>query len=76
MKALDMLIYGLLLAGALNWGLVGLFDFNPVAAIFGEISAITRLLYVLVGFAAIYDIVNIKSIWKRWGVHYKEPAHV
>ena len=75
MKMLDMFVYGLLLAGALNWGLVGLFDFNIVAAIFGEVSGVTRLLYIFVGLAAAYDIINIKSIWKRWNAHYKEPAH-
>ena len=40
--------------GAFNWGLVGLFGFNLVAAIFGATSALTRIIYVLVGLAGIY----------------------
>ncbi len=74
MKTLDMVVYVLLLIGALSWGLVGLFDFNIVAAIFGEMAPISRILYVIVGLAALYDIVAIKTIWKRWDVHFKKPA--
>jgi uncharacterized membrane protein YuzA (DUF378 family) len=40
--------------GAFNWGLVGLFGFNLVAAIFGATSALTRIVYVLIGLAGIY----------------------
>ena len=48
----------LVVIGALNWGLVGLFRFNLVAAIFGELSAISRIIYVLVAVAGIYLIVD------------------
>lgn len=47
----------LLVIGGLNWGLVGLFRFDLIAAIFGEMSALSRIIYVLVGLAAIYKIV-------------------
>ncbi len=40
--------------GAINWGLVGLFDFNLVAAIFGEMTVLSRIIYVLVGLSGIY----------------------
>ncbi len=73
-KKFDIIVYGLLLIGAVNWGLVGLFGFNMVATIFGEMSVLSRLVYCLVGFAAIYDLVAIKSIWKRWNIHYRTPA--
>jgi uncharacterized protein len=43
----------LLVIGGLNWLLVGLFDFDLVAAIFGEMSALSRVVYVLVGISAI-----------------------
>jgi uncharacterized membrane protein YuzA (DUF378 family) len=46
-----------------------------VAAIFGEMSVLSRLVYSLVGLAAVYDIVAIKAIWKRWGMHYGAPSH-
>ena len=75
MKTLDVVVWLLLAIGGLNWGLVGFFNFDLVAAIFGEMSALSRIVYALVGCAAVYDILAIKAIWKRWGMHYTEPAH-
>ena len=43
----------LLVVGGLNWLLVGLFNFDLVAAIFGDMSAVSRLVYVLVGLSAV-----------------------
>ncbi|MBO4285068.1 MAG: DUF378 domain-containing protein [Alphaproteobacteria bacterium] len=40
--------------GALNWGLIGLFNFNLVAAIFGDMSLLSRIVYILVGLSAIW----------------------
>jgi len=47
----------LLIVGGLNWGLVGLFKFDLVAKIFGEMSILARLLYVAVAFSAIIILV-------------------
>jgi uncharacterized membrane protein YuzA (DUF378 family) len=47
----------LLIIGGLNWGLVGLADIDLVAAIFGEGSLLSRIIYVLVGLAAIVSAV-------------------
>jgi uncharacterized membrane protein YuzA (DUF378 family) len=47
----------LIIIGALNWGLVGFFKFDLVAAIFGEKSGISRLVYALVGLAAVLYII-------------------
>ncbi|NPV61041.1 MAG: DUF378 domain-containing protein [Methanotrichaceae archaeon] len=47
----------LVVVGGLNWGLIGLFNFNLVAAIFGEGSMLSNIIYVLVGLAALYLIV-------------------
>lgn len=44
----------LVIIGAINWGLVGLFDFNLVAALFGDDSALTNLIYILVGLSGLY----------------------
>jgi uncharacterized protein len=44
----------LVIVGGLNWGLVGAFNFNLVAAPFGPMSMLTRAVYVLVGLSAIY----------------------
>jgi uncharacterized membrane protein YuzA (DUF378 family) len=75
MNTFDILVYGLLLIGALNWGLVGFFRFDLVAEIFGRMSVLSRLVYAVVGLAAVYDILAIKMIWKRWGVHYHNAVH-
>ncbi|MEN6386663.1 MAG: DUF378 domain-containing protein [Phycisphaerales bacterium] len=74
-KTIDVVVWILLIIGGLNWGLVGLFNFNLVAAIFGEMSTLSRIVYVLVGFAALYDLFAIKAITRRWGAHEHE-AHV
>jgi uncharacterized protein len=46
----------LVIIGGLNWGLVGFFKFDLVAAIFGDMSALTRIVYALVGLSALYMI--------------------
>lgn len=64
-NALDMIMFVLLVVGGLNWGLVGFFDWDLVAAISGDASAIARVVYALVGIAAVYHLVmmprNMKS---------------
>jgi len=55
-SAIDWIALVLVIVGGLNWGLVGLFNFDLVAAIFGEMSTISRAVYSLVGLAAIYMI--------------------
>jgi len=47
----------LVIVGGLNWGLVGILNFNLVAAIFGAMTLITRIVYTLVGLAAIYLLI-------------------
>lgn len=56
MKTLDNIALALLIIGGLNWLLVGVADFNLVAAIFGEGSMLARIVYVIVGLAALYCI--------------------
>ncbi|WP_420420885.1 DUF378 domain-containing protein [Simkania sp.] len=65
MKKLDVLVAILLVIGGLNWGLVGLFDFNLVDFIFGGYY-IDRVIYVIVGIAAVYQAVGWNAIRKRW----------
>ncbi|HEX2558706.1 DUF378 domain-containing protein [Phenylobacterium sp.] len=57
MKALNLITLMLVIIGGVNWGLVGLFDFNLVAALFGEDSALSRVVYTLVGLSAVYQLV-------------------
>jgi uncharacterized membrane protein YuzA (DUF378 family) len=63
MKKLDLLAALFLIVGGLNWGLVAIAKFDLVAAIFGldfgETNAATRVVYGLVGLAAVYGIVTL-----------------
>ncbi|MDX9858439.1 MAG: DUF378 domain-containing protein [candidate division Zixibacteria bacterium] len=67
MKTLDIIVAVLLVVGGLNWGLVGLFDFNLVATLFGT-SLVATIVYVLVGLSALYQVLSLKGIQRRWGV--------
>lgn len=61
MSGMDWVVWILLFVGGLNWGLVGAFDYNLVGSIFGDDSAITRVIYVLVGIAAIWSLITAFS---------------
>lgn len=54
MKFIDILALILILIGALNWGLIGFFSFDLVRVVFGNMSVLSRIIYALVGIAAIY----------------------
>lgn len=56
MKALDTIALILVIVGAINWGLIGFFDFDLVAALLGTMSAASRIVYSLVGIAGLYAI--------------------
>jgi uncharacterized membrane protein YuzA (DUF378 family) len=45
-----------MIIGAINWGLIGALGFNLVTAIFGDMTAVTRIVYVLVGLAGLYGL--------------------
>lgn len=59
MSVLNKLTLLLLVVGGLNWGLVGLFDFDLVAAIFGEMSPLSRIVYTLVGASALWQLLAL-----------------
>lgn len=56
MNSLDWSALVLVLIGGINWGLIGIFKFDLVAALFGEMSVLSRIIYTLVGVAALYLI--------------------
>ena len=56
MKILDTIALTLVIIGAVNWGLIGFFEFDLVAALFGEMTAFSRIIYCLVGIAGLYAI--------------------
>lgn len=53
---LDIISLTLVIVGALNWGLIGLFNFDLVAALFGKMSMLSRIVYSLVGIAGLYAL--------------------
>lgn len=56
MKVIDTIALVLIIIGAINWGLVGIFNFNLVDAIFGAMSTISRIIYILVGISGLWAI--------------------
>ena len=65
MNGLDWTAMVLLIIGGLNWGLVGLANFDLVAAIFGEMSALSRIVYALVGLSALWCIYTATKLGGR-----------
>jgi uncharacterized membrane protein YuzA (DUF378 family) len=70
MKKLDIVAAALLVIGGLNWGLVAVAQFDLVAWIvgldFGQTNVASRVVYGLVGLAAIYQIAQQRAIRQRW----------
>lgn len=66
MKTLDVIAAILLVIGGLNWGLIGALNFNLVEFLFGQLPILVRIIYGIVGLAAIYQILQYKEIQKRW----------
>lgn len=56
MKVIDTIALVLVIIGAINWGLIGIFNFNLVDAIFGTMSVISRIIYTLVGIAGLWSM--------------------
>ncbi len=54
MKYLDCTALTIAIIGALNWGLIGLFNFNLVSFLFGDMSLLSRIVYILVGICGLY----------------------
>ena len=56
MKIIDIIALILIIVGAINWGLIGIFNFNLVETIFGGFNALVRIIYSLVGIAGLWGI--------------------
>ena len=56
MKIIDKIALLLVIIGAINWGLIGIFNFNLVSTLFGDMSIISRIVYILVGISGIWGI--------------------
>ena len=70
MRKLAILAAVLVVIGGLNWGLVAIAEFDVVAALagldFGETNVLTRVVYGLVGLAALYQVAQQSAIRQRW----------
>jgi hypothetical protein len=73
MKSLDVTAAVLLVIGGLNWGLVGAANYDLVATIFGEMTPLSRLIYGVVGVAALYQALQWKAIQHRWSAAQTVP---
>lgn len=66
MKPLNLITLILIIVGGLNWGLVGLFQFDLVAAIFGgQDSGLARIVYILVGASAVWQLIPLTKAFGR-----------
>ena len=65
MKTLDVVTATLLTVGGLNWGLVGAAQFDLVAGLFGEMSPLSRTVYLLVGLSAVYQALQWRGAQQR-----------
>jgi uncharacterized protein len=69
-KSLDILTAALVVVGGLNWGLVAIAEFDLVATLagleFGETNVASRVVYGLVGVAALYQLAQQSAIRRRW----------
>jgi len=65
MKALDVIVAILVIIGGLNWGIIGITEFNVVEFLFSN-TYVDRVIYTLVGIAALYQIFLQKGIQRRW----------
>lgn len=68
MKTLDTVALVLVIVGGLNWLLIGLFDFDLVSSLFGEGSALSRVVFVLVGLSALWVLWDLLARRSRRSV--------
>ncbi len=65
LKAMDKLALVLVVIGGLNWGLVGILNFNLVTTLFGDMSMIGRVVYALVGLSAVYVLMTLGKLARK-----------
>ncbi len=69
MKAMSLMAVVLLVVGGLNWGLVGVANFDLVATLFGAGSTLSKIVYTLVGAAAVFQALTLTSTLKQREAH-------
>lgn len=64
-KFLSYFTLTIVVIGAINWGLIGFFDFNLVSLLFGKMSWLSRIIYALVGLCGLYLLTFYGAIGNR-----------
>lgn len=62
MKIVNYVADILVIVGGINWGLIGLLNFNLVTKIFGSVPVVEKIIYILVGVSAIYSIALLRKL--------------
>jgi len=76
-RTIDVISYVLMIIGALGWGLVGFLGYDVMTSLFGQMTVLMRTFCGLVGIAALYDLLSLPWIVRRWEIHlHRQPAHV
>ncbi len=65
LNVLDLVSMILVIVGGLNWALVGVINFDLVATLFGDMSAISRIVYTLVGLSAVYFLTQLGNFGRK-----------
>lgn len=65
MKAISIISLILTIIGALNWGMIALFDFNLVSTLFGNRTLVTLIIYGLVGLSGLINIRLLVDLFER-----------
>ena len=65
LSTLDLIAVILLIIGGLNWGLVGIFSLDVIGAIFGDMSAVSRIIYVLIGLSGLWVLFSVGKLGKK-----------
>jgi len=65
LNVVDWIALALVIVGGLNWALVGIFKFDLVAWIFGDMAVVSRIVYILVGVAAVYMAIIAAKLGKK-----------
>ena len=61
---LDIIAFILIIVGGLNWGLIGAFNFDLVAFLFGNMTALSKIVYSVVGISAVYSLYTLSKLVK------------
>lgn len=69
MQTLQKIALVFTIIGAINWGFIGIFDFNLVEAIFGEASVLSRIIYAIVGITGLINIGLLFTDYKEINDH-------